>query len=149
MDVTPHIEALRADLAATGGIGDENAMRMADQLGRALEPALRLRLLDILSEAAMELNAELYAGQVEVKLSGREVGLAFIEAAAAPEPVSDDEHSARITLRLPERLKGRAESAAAADGVSLNTWLVRAVARSLDGGGGRGPGRRLSGYANS
>jgi hypothetical protein len=148
MDVTAHIEALRADLAATAGIGDENAMRMADGLGRALEPALRLRVQDILSEAALELNAQLPDGHVEVRLAGRDVSLSYVEGEAAPDPVSDDEHSARITLRLPEGLKTRAESAAGAEGVSLNTWLVRATQRALDGGR-RGPGRRMTGYASS
>ena len=33
--------------------------------------------------------------------------------------------------RLPETLKARAEEAAAAEGVSVNTWLVRAVSRAL------------------
>ena len=78
------------------------------------------------------------------------ISLAYIEGeAAAPEPAAaEDEHSARITLRLPEGLKTRAESAAGVDGVSLNTWLVRATQRALDGNR-RGPGRRMTGYASS
>ncbi|MDM4718206.1 toxin-antitoxin system HicB family antitoxin [Micromonospora sp. WMMA1363] len=42
-----------------------------------------------------------------------------------------------MTLRLPEALKSRAEAAASAQGVSLNTWLVRSVQESL-----APPGRR-------
>jgi hypothetical protein len=34
---------------------------------------------------------------------------------------------ARATLRLPERLKAQVEVAAAADRLSVNAWLVRAV----------------------
>ena len=149
MDVNGHIEALKSDLAAAAGIGDEQALRVADGLSRALEPAIRLRLQDILSEAALELNEQLTGGHVEVRLAGRDVSLAYIEGeAAAPEPAADDEHSARITLRLPEGLKSRAESSASAEGVSLNTWLVRATQRALDGNK-RGPGRRMTGYASS
>jgi predicted HicB family RNase H-like nuclease len=97
----------------------------------------------------MELNEQLTGGHVEVRLAGRDVSLAYIEGeAAAPEPAAEDEHSARITLRLPEGLKSRAESSASADGVSLNTWLVRATQRALDGNK-RGPGRRMTGYASS
>ena len=148
MELNGHIEALRADLAASAGIGDEQALRVAESLARALEPAIRLRVLDILSEAAMELNEQLPGGHVEVRLAGRDIGLAYIEGApAAPQPAAEDELSARITLRLPEGLKGRAEAAAGADGVSLNTWLVRATQRALDGGK-RGPGRRMTGYAS-
>jgi hypothetical protein len=36
---------------------------------------------------------------------------------------------ARITLRLPEGLKEAAERAAAAEAISVNAWLVRAIAR--------------------
>ena len=64
----------------------------------------------------------------------------------------DDAQAARITLRIPEQLKTRAEAAAAAEGVSLNTWLVRATSRALDRGRGHsgGPGgRRITGYATS
>ena len=42
-----------------------------------------------------------------------------------------DEEVARVTLRLPERLKAQAERAAARDGVSLNSWLIDAVAHAL------------------
>ena len=39
----------------------------------------------------------------------------------------------KLTLRLPSELKDRASTAAAADGLSLNSWIVRAIARQLDG----------------
>jgi len=73
----------------------------------------------------------------------------------APEPPVDDDGTARLTLRLPESLKARAEQAAAATGLSVNAWLVRAVQAALDGPqtppgpppGSRHPGRRLSGWA--
>jgi hypothetical protein len=60
---------------------------------------------------------------------------------------------ARISLRLPDGLKTRAERAAAAEGLSLNAWLVRAVAAGLreprtSSSAGRGP-RRISGFARS
>jgi hypothetical protein len=64
---------------------------------------------------------------------------------------------ARITLRLPEALKAQAEALAAAQGVSVNSWLVRSVATAVgrpdprrDGRGGSwGAGRRLSGFHRS
>ena len=67
----------------------------------------------------------------------------------------DEDGTARLTLRLPESLKARAEAAAAASGLSVNAWLVRAVAAAVDGPaappgpppGSRHPGRRLSGWA--
>ncbi|MBD0692521.1 toxin-antitoxin system HicB family antitoxin [Streptomyces sp. CBMA123] len=49
-------------------------------------------------------------------------------------PESDETGTARINLRLPAHLKARAEEAAGQEGLSLNAWLVRAVAGALDGG---------------
>jgi hypothetical protein len=54
-------------------------------------------------------------------------------APAPAEPAVDDEPATfRTTLRLPERLKSRVEQAAATEGVSVNTWLVRAVTAALE-----------------
>ena len=39
--------------------------------------------------------------------------------------------TSRTTLRLPDALKAKVDEAAAADGLSVNTWLVRAVAAAL------------------
>jgi HicB-like protein involved in pilus formation len=152
MHTTTHIEALQADLAAAAGVGDSEAMRVAERLAQAIEPALRLRLLDVLSEAALELNGQLHSGRVDVRLAGRDVEMIFTEGSAEQSPAVDDDQAARITLRLPESLKQRAESAAAGEAISLNTWLVRATSRALDQGGrsgGRGPGSRLTGFADS
>ena len=79
------------------------------------------------------------------------------EAAAVPSPpasapadtVDDESATFRTTLRLPERLKTRVEQAAGADGVSVNSWLVRAVSAALDGDRPRAPqqsGNRFSGW---
>jgi hypothetical protein len=46
---------------------------------------------------------------------------------APPVPEEDDGDLARITLRIPEAVKARAEEKAAAAGQSLNTWMVGLV----------------------
>ena len=51
-----------------------------------------------------------------------------------PLRTTEDGGTARITLRLPEQLKARVEDAAAREGFSVNTWLVRAVSRGLEPG---------------
>jgi hypothetical protein len=104
---------------------------------------VRVHLLDALQEAAMELTAQLPNGRIDVRLSGRDVEMAFVgdEPAAPP---GDDDTSARVTLRLSERLKTQAEAAAGRDGVSLNTWLVRTVSAGV---GRRTVGNRLRGYS--
>ena len=63
---------------------------------------------------------------------------------------------ARLTLRLPESLKTRIDAAAAGEGMSVNTWVVRMIIRALEkparpgqAAGRRGPGQRITGYARS
>jgi len=155
MELSPLIESIREDLAVDAELGDEHVRNAADRLGRALESALRVRLLDALTIAAHELSAQLGSASVELRLAGDTAQLVVIGAEPEPEPetatVADDEGTARLTLRLPERLKTRAERAAATEGMSTNAWLVRAVARGLQQPRSSGPrvGSRLRGFAES
>lgn len=147
MDITPFVDSLRRSLLAASEAGGPEVAAAAERLGYALEPATRLALMEALSQAAAEITSAMPAGGVDVRLDGRD--LAFVVDAAPPPPpappaapappspgeVEDDDTVARITLRLPESLKTKAEDAAAASGASLNTWLVQAVrAATRDGG---------------
>ena len=137
MDITPYVDSLKRDLlAAAEGAGDE-ARQVAERLGYAIDPAARLALMEAISQAAAEITAELPNGGVDVRLDGRD--LDFVVHApsvpappappAPPMPGDDDEEGglARITLRIPESVKTKAEDAAAKSGQSLNTWLVNVV----------------------
>ena len=150
MQLEAHVEALRAELAALAALGDEDAAAAAERLSRALAPTLGLRLLEVLSEAALEVNTQLPAGHVEVRLAGQEPSLVYVEEeTAAPAAAgAEDGLTARITLRLPDSLKSAIDAAAGAEGVSVNTWLVRALGRVLPPPPG-GPGTELTGYGRS
>lgn len=133
MDITSYVEALRRDLLAGARSGGDDVAAAAERLTLTLEPATRLALMEALSHAAAEITAKMPAGGVEVRLDGRELDF-VVEAAPAPPPPpppaaeeADDANTARITLRLPESVKARAEELAAASGTSLNGWLVQAV----------------------
>jgi hypothetical protein len=133
MDLTPYLDAVRVDLEAVSG-SDEATSAIAERLARALEPSLQLRLLDTLGQAAQELSEQLPNGRGDVRRSGRARALVavFDEAPAEPIAQEDDGGTARITLRLPESTKTRVERAAGGEGISTNSWLVRAVARGLE-----------------
>ena len=150
MQMGPYVHALQEDLAAAAALaGDEAAQHAAQRLAQALEPSLQLRLLDLLSEIALGLNAQV-PGRVEVRLAGREPELVYVEEEQA-EPASapgDDALTARITLRLSETLKAQVEVAAAGENLSVNSWIIRALARGLETQSVRA-GRRLTGYAES
>jgi HicB family len=141
MDITPYVESLRHDLAAAAEAGGPEARAAAERLALALDPAVRLALMDALSQAAAEITGELPAGSVEVRLRGREPQLVVdVPTAAMPvagpeaagaAPSEDEEEEdgalARITLRLPESVKYKAEELAAKGGHSLNSWIVNVV----------------------
>ncbi len=101
------------------------------------EAALRLMLLEALSAAADEITRELAPGSVELRLRGGDPEFAVAQPPAEPveaeaEPVEIDEAAtARINLRLPERLKEGVEEAATRERQSVNSWLVRAVATAV------------------
>jgi hypothetical protein len=150
MQIDGHITALREELQRVASLGDEKTAHAAELLAMALESSLARHVQDMLAEAALELNAQLTDGHVEIRIAGRDPELVLVrEDGTAPEPV-DEAFSARITLRLPESLKQRVESAAAREGASVNTWLVQALQRAVES---RRPSttsrNRLSGYGRS
>jgi hypothetical protein len=148
MNLTLVIESLRAELTAVAELGDERVAAVAARLADTLGSSLRLRLQDVLAQAALELSEKLPNGHVEVRLAGQEPELVFVEGEQEAAAGGDD-LSARISLRLPESLKSSIEAAAAREGVSVNAWLVRALARAADARPRSGPGRRLTGYGQS
>ncbi|MFH8383007.1 toxin-antitoxin system HicB family antitoxin [Kitasatospora sp. NPDC018058] len=161
MDLTPYVENLRNELAVAAATGGEEARALADRLTLPLESAVRLTLLNALSAAMGEVTRDLAPGSVDVRLRGLDPEFvvtappgsgAFhgdvppvvppvapvvppVAPAALPSvSESDESGTARINLRLPAHLKARAEEAAGQEGLSLNAWLVRAVAGALEGG---------------
>ena len=135
MQLSVHIEALLSDLNAAGSLGDENVARAAQRLSDALQASARLRLLDLLSEVTLEVSDQLPSGHVEIRLAGQEPSLVYVEERQEAEPAPpDDGMTARITLRLPEALKTAIDAAAAREGLSANTWLVRELKRAVHRG---------------
>ncbi len=158
MDITPYVDALRQDLAQAARAMGPEAEQAAERIGFALDSSARLALMDALSHAAAEITNKLDGISVEVRLQGREPVFVVIGAGPSavagidPPAVGVDDTSraagdeagdtARITLRLSESLKSRAEELAAQRGQSLNTWIVGAVraATSLGATLAAGPG---------
>ena len=140
MDITQYVEGLHRDLAATAAAGGPEVTAAAERLAYALESSVRLMLMEALTAAADDITSQLAAGSVEVRLRGREPEFVVDVPAPTPAPsamptagapaddaLEDDSNVVRITLRLPESLKTRAEQLAAKSGQSLNTWLVNAA----------------------
>jgi Ribbon-helix-helix protein, copG family len=149
MNLTIVLDGLQQDLQNLGELGDERSAQVAQRLAEALGSNLRLKLLDLLSQAAVELSSKLPSGHIEVRLAGQEPELVFVDLPGDAAGTTGEELSARISLRLPESLKGAVEQAADREGVSTNAWLVRAIARATESRPMKVSGKRLSGYAQS
>jgi uncharacterized protein (DUF1778 family) len=140
MKVHPHLEQVQEQLRATAALGDERTKQIADALSTAAAPAVRLAILNALTAAADEITAALLdfpaSPVITVRLDGDEVAV-DVHASAAPaveadEPRRDEgDATARISLRLTEALKAEIDAAADQEGVSVNTWLVRAAGAAL------------------
>jgi hypothetical protein len=154
MDITRHVRAIQSDLEAAAALGDEASAAAGERLAAAVESSLQLRFFDVLTEATLALNAQLSSGHIEVRLVGRDPELVLVDDRAGESelpPAPGDDLSARITLRLPEALKSQIEVLASSEGVSANSWIVRALSRALGSQWGRtrSSGNRLQGFAQS
>jgi hypothetical protein len=148
MKMSPHVDALRDDLASAAALGDDRAAAVGARLAEAATRSAPLRFLEALGEALLEANEQLPSGHLELRLAGNDPNVVFVEEAASQPPAQDEPSAARLTLRLPERLKSELEAAAAREGVSLNTWLVRALSGAV-GRQSQRSGRRLVGHGRA
>ncbi|WP_354384274.1 hypothetical protein [Streptomyces sp. PvR034] len=168
MDLTPYVDHLRNELAVAAEAGGAESRALAERLTAPLESAARLTLLNALSAAMGEVTQDLAPGSVDVRLRGLDPEFVVTAPpaqepfayegtpaehaapAAAPVPVAppagegDEGGTARINFRLPAHLKNRVEDAAGQEGLSVNAWLVRAVAAALEPAGPVAPAAPLS-----
>lgn len=169
MDLESGVARVAEQLRAAASLGDERTRDVAAALAATAAPAVRLAVLEALAAAADEINARLLdvAGSptVGVRLDGDRavVEVRVTETGSTPDdpqpPLTagdaPDEATARISLRLGAPLKARLDAAAGADGISVNTWLVRAATAALHSreaathaGHRRTDPRRITGWIN-
>ena len=151
MHVDAYTETLRRTLVETSSLGDERTQDVARSLAAALDPALRLVALQMLTDTADELNGELDGAHVAVVMDGATPHLLVTQADRSDDREQDhvtgpDCHAqtpvqavsevaegpeVRTTLRLPESLKQQIDAAARGQGRSVNAWLVEAARGAL------------------
>lgn len=141
MELSPYVDRLRADLASVAEAAGPDARTTAERLVSSLDSAVRMAMLEALSDAAAEVTAALPGAAVDVRMKGREPQLVVTatDVRTADDEVStgdaedvaadvyDDGAVARITVRIPESVKARAEELATGRGQSLNSWIVQAL----------------------
>ncbi len=143
MNLNPYIDDVQQQLLAAAESGGDEARALAARLAPALGSAVRLALQDALAAAAHEITLEIAPGAVELRLRGRDPEFVVAPAPShedhahdpAPPPADADTRGGpmyRINLRMPDALREPIEAAAAAAGLSVNAWLVRAVTAATD-----------------
>lgn len=152
MQLTPYLEAVARDLDRATALADEQTREVTHRVAAAIEPGLRLAMVQLLSDAAAQLTAELDGPVISVRMDGRDPDWHIMRE--EPGPVvpdaesADEDNSARVTVRLPEGIKKRAEVAAQNAGQSLNAWIVQALRRaSTPDNTSHRSSRRISGWA--
>src|SRR5205823_14036812 len=100
MNLTIVLEGLQEDLQGLAELGDERSAQVARRLGEALGSNLRLKLFDLLSQAAVELNSKLTSGHIEVRLAGQGPELVFVESPGERAGGVGVVQSARLSLRV-------------------------------------------------
>lgn len=141
MELSPYLNRLAEDLDRVTALADQPTRDVTARLVSALEPSLRMALVEAISDAAAIVTADLEDVAAVVRMEGRDPVITVERTSTPggpplpplpPEPPTPDgeEDSARITLRLPQSLKVRAESRAAEAEQSLNTWIVHTIRRA-------------------
>ena len=165
MNVRPYVEQVQEQLVTAAALGDDSAQQVAKVLAAAAEPAGRLAILGAVTAAADDVTVALLdsptAPVVGVRLDGDEIRVdvrgteQVAHAEESPVDLPDEEATARVSFRLPEALKDQIDTAARRDGVSVNTWLLRAASRALGADAGRANAstaarghQRLTGWLN-
>lgn len=150
MDISEYTAKLQNDLVTAAELGDDHTRRIAASLSAAIEPSVRLVLLAAATELAKEIGTKLGDREVKVNLDGSELLVDVVRPPSstggdsADNEKADDEKKdstysfddvsgdiSRVTLRMMEQIKARAEEAANQNGVSLNSWVSQAVQGAL------------------
>jgi hypothetical protein len=140
MDVSAIVEVVEAELSGQLDLaGDDPAVvRAGESMIRALRPAMERAALQLAEQAAQEVDAQLPGKMVTVRLQ-EGTPILIVEDSGEPITIDTDSVEARITVRLPDRLKAVLEEVASESGDSVNTYVVKTLSsktrdRSADRG---------------
>jgi HicB family len=152
MLMSEYVSKIQRGLLTLGEIGGPETATVAERLASALEPAVQAAFLDALNEIVAEFNLRHHQA-VGVTLGPDEVQIAPLAGDQGPEPpTAPGDLTARFALRISDDLKSRFERAAAESGQSANTWILRALDRSLREADSPGTGswrRQMRGHGRS
>lgn len=149
MELTPYVEMLREELSTATQATDGELREAVERALRQLDPTARLVFMNLLADSDAEITRLLQEcgvdATVQAVLKGRDpshqvhVDFANFAEPFDTTPRQDDTtdttgeeepdagETVRITLRLPAKVKAKADVMAEDAGMSLNSWIVDAV----------------------
>ena len=117
----------------------------------ALRPAIRQAMMDVVSMSVTEIESQLVAQTIDIKLVDGDPELVVNEDSSSvppppPPPHPDDagDDDARITLRLPGYLKELISTEADSAGDSINSYVVDILNRKARRSGNVGTHKRTT-----
>ncbi len=131
MHLSAAITGLETALETQLAVAGPELAEVGAQLLAVLRPAIRQTLLQAAEMAAAEVTGQLEGQRVEVRIVDGEPELVVVDetgpASQHEVEIETDDSEARITLRLPQRLKELIAEAASLAGDSVNSYVVEAL----------------------
>jgi hypothetical protein len=126
-----HIEPIITEVESrvrtqVGLLAGSEAEAVAELMLEVLRPALKDAAMTMVEQATDEIRAQLPDHQVDLALVDGDPGIRIREAEGSVR-ATDEDLTARISLRLPTSLKELIEASAGDTGESVNSWVIRTL----------------------
>jgi hypothetical protein len=120
---------IRNDIDTLTAIGDAQVREAITRIYPVLEPMLQQRITAYLVTLVAAYNAQTGVAPLELRIDADRIEIVPQTAVNVSEPIG--ELDARIALRIPSDLKDKVEQAADAEGVSVNSWIIRVLGAAV------------------
>jgi len=120
---------IRNDIDTLTAIGDAQVREAITRIYPVLEPMLQQRITTYLVTLVAAYNAQPGVAPLELRIDADRIEIVPQAATSVSEPIG--ELDARIALRIPSELKDKVEQAADAEGISVNSWIIRVLGAAV------------------
>ena len=120
---------IRNDIDTLTAIGDAQVREAITRIYPVLEPMLQQRITAYLVTLVAAYNAQPGVAPLELRIDADRIEIVPQTAVNVSEPIG--ELDARIALRIPSDLKDKVEQAADAEGISVNSWIIRVLGAAV------------------
>ena len=128
---------IRNDIDTLTALGDAQVREAITRIYPILEPLLQQRITAYLVDVVAAYNAQPGVAPLELRIDAERIELVAVATPSISEPIG--ELDARIALRIPSDLKDKVEQAAAAEGISTNSWIIRVLGAAVSTPAPTGP----------